>query len=84
LLGRHSLSLEPLHQPKVIPILKGACLSWAPVAHDCDPDYLGGRDQEVRGSKPTRQIVCETLPWKKPWQKRTSGVTQDVDPEFKP
>jgi hypothetical protein len=31
------------------------------VAHICNPSYSGGRDQEVRGSKPTRQIVRETL-----------------------
>jgi hypothetical protein len=26
-------------------------LHWAPVAHACNPSYLGGRDQEHQGSK---------------------------------
>jgi hypothetical protein len=26
---------------------------WAPVAHACSPNYLGGRDLEDQGSKPT-------------------------------
>jgi hypothetical protein len=27
-------------------------MSWALVAHTCDPSYSGGRNQEDRGSKP--------------------------------
>jgi hypothetical protein len=27
-------------------------MSWAPVAHACNPSYSGGRDQENRDSKP--------------------------------
>jgi hypothetical protein len=30
------------------------------------------------------QIVCETLSWKNPSQKRAGGVTQGVGSEFKP
>jgi hypothetical protein len=28
--------------------------SQAPVAHTCNPNYSGGRDQEDNGSKPAR------------------------------
>jgi hypothetical protein len=28
--------------------------SWALVAHTCNPNYSGGRDQEDRGSKPAQ------------------------------
>jgi hypothetical protein len=37
--------------------------SWALVAHAYNPNYLGGRDQEDQGLKPSqpRKIVCETL-----------------------
>jgi hypothetical protein len=27
-------------------------LSWAPMAHVCDPSYLGGRDREDHGLRP--------------------------------
>jgi hypothetical protein len=33
--------------------LKIGEFSQAPVAHDCNPSYSGGRDQEDQGSKPT-------------------------------
>jgi hypothetical protein len=35
------------------PVTKG--MSWAPVAHTCNPSYSGGRDQENYSSKPTRE-----------------------------
>jgi hypothetical protein len=31
---------------------KELTISWAPVAHVCNPNYSGGRDQEDWGSKP--------------------------------
>jgi hypothetical protein len=33
----------------------------APVAHTCNPNYSGGRDQEDHGSKSAQQIVHRTL-----------------------
>jgi hypothetical protein len=35
-------------------MLKMTNWSQAVVAHVCKPSYSGGRDQEARGSKPTR------------------------------
>jgi hypothetical protein len=55
-----------------------------PVAHACNPSYLGGRNQEDHSSKPSRQIVFETLSQKYPSQKRIGGVAQSVGSEFKP
>jgi hypothetical protein len=43
---------------------------WALVAHACNPNYLGGRDQEDQGSKPAGQIVHETLSQKKTHHKK--------------
>jgi hypothetical protein len=43
---------------------------WATVAHACNPSYSGRRDQEDHSSKPAREIVHETLPWKKSSQKK--------------
>jgi hypothetical protein len=54
------------------------------VAHSCNPIYSGGKDLEDHGLKPAGQIVHKTLPLKNPSQKKTGGVTQNVDPEFKP
>jgi hypothetical protein len=48
-----------------------------PVAHSCNPRRVVG------GSQPG-EIVHEILSQKYPSQKRTSGVTQGVGPEFKP
>jgi hypothetical protein len=33
---------------------KDVQISQAPVAHACNPNYSGGRDQEDHGSKPAR------------------------------
>jgi hypothetical protein len=58
-------------------------LCWVPVAYTCNPNYLGGRDQEDRGWKPA---------WAKSlWDpiskilntKRADGVAQGVGPDFK-
>jgi hypothetical protein len=58
--------------------------SWLPRAHICNPTYLGGRDQEDRGSKSALGIVCKTLSGKNPSQKRNGRVPQVVGPSFKP
>jgi hypothetical protein len=52
--------------------------------HTDNPSYSAGKDQEAHGSKPARQIVCETLSRKNPSQKMAGGVAQGVGPEFKP
>jgi hypothetical protein len=68
---------------------KVSIFCWTPVAHACNPRYLGGRDQEneirriVVRSQPG-QIVCETLSRKNPSQKQAGGVARSVGPEFKP
>jgi hypothetical protein len=49
-----------------------------PVAHTCNPSYLGGRDQEYQGLKPAGQTVLETLYCKHPSQKR-AGATKRKD-----
>jgi hypothetical protein len=41
-----------------------------PVAHTCDPNYSGGRDEEDCGLKPTWAIILETLSQKN----KRSGV----------
>jgi hypothetical protein len=51
------------------------------VAHSCNPNYSGGRDQEYHGSK---QIVYETYLKRNSSQKRAGGVAQSVGLEFKP
>jgi hypothetical protein len=35
-----------------------------PVAHACNPSYLGDREQEDSGLKPAQANICETLSWK--------------------
>jgi hypothetical protein len=49
------------------------------VAHSCNPSYSGGREQEDLGSKP---VWSNRL--KKKITKRAVGVSQSVDPAFKP
>jgi hypothetical protein len=52
------------------------------------PVVLASQEAEIRRiavQSQSRQIVCETLSSRKnPSSKRTGGVTQGVDPEFKP
>jgi hypothetical protein len=51
------------------------------------PVILATQEAEIRRivvQRQPRQIVCETLPWKNPSQKKAGGVAQGVDPEFKP
>jgi hypothetical protein len=58
--------------------------SWALVTHTCNPNYLGGRDQEDHGSKPTWANNSRPHPKKNPSQKKAGGVAQDLSTEFKP
>jgi hypothetical protein len=44
--------------------------NWALVAHACNPSYSGSKEQEDHGSKPTQQIVRETLSQKKTHHKK--------------
>jgi hypothetical protein len=56
----------------------------APVAHTCNPNYSGGRDQENRGIKSLlgKQFLRPKLE-KTHHNKRAGGVAQGVGPEFK-
>jgi hypothetical protein len=55
-------------------------ISQAPVAHACNPNYSGGRDQEALGSKPAWANNS-----KRPFHRnRAGGVAQGEGPEFKP
>jgi hypothetical protein len=58
----------------------------APVAHTCNPSYSGNRDQEIVVQSQPRQIVHETLSWRKHIKKKkkeAGKVAQGVGPEFK-
>jgi hypothetical protein len=68
---------------RVCPPKKIEGKSQAPMAHACNPSYSGGRDQEDGGSKPAQANSSPDPILKRPSQKRTSGMAQDVDPEFK-
>jgi hypothetical protein len=63
----------------------------SPVAHICNPSYSGGRDQEDRGSKPTRAhsswdpiLKDRTKQKKTHHSKRAGRVAEGVGPKFKP
>jgi hypothetical protein len=60
--------------------------SQASVAHACKPSYLGGRDQEDKGSKPARANSSRDPISKisNTHKKRVGGVAQGAGPEFKP
>jgi hypothetical protein len=58
--------------------------SWATMAHACNPDYLGCRDQEDQGSKPDQANSSLDHILKMPSTKRAVGVAQSVHPDFKP
>jgi hypothetical protein len=49
------------------------------VAHACNPNYSGGRDQKDRGSKPAWASNLRNPVSKKPSQKRP-GVAQRLGP----
>jgi hypothetical protein len=51
------------------------------------PVILATQEAAIRRLQVQRQpwqIVCETLSWKNPLQKRAGGVAQGVGSEFKP
>jgi hypothetical protein len=52
-------------------LIKTCVTHQAPVAHACNPSYLGGRDQEDYGLKSPQS--------KYPTQNRTSAVAQVVE-----
>jgi hypothetical protein len=60
------------------------------VAHNCNPSYSGGRDQEDPSSKPvqgksfTRSYLRKKKKKKKKPQNRVGVLTQSVGPEVKP
>jgi hypothetical protein len=54
-------------------------MSQVPVAHACNPSYLGGRGKEDCGSKPVQAIVHETLSRKYPKQKGAGEVAQAIE-----
>jgi hypothetical protein len=76
--------------PHIILFLNKIPLSWAPVAHTCNPSYLGGWDLEDLS---LRQIVWEIPPtpiskitrtkWPEP-RCGSGGTVQVQSPEFKP
>jgi hypothetical protein len=55
------------------------------VAHTCNPNYSGGRDQEDRGSNPA-QANSSVRPYLKKTLQKKELVEwlKVVDPEFKP
>jgi hypothetical protein len=53
------------------------------VAHACNPNYSGDRDQEDHSSKPAPANSSQDPIVKNPSQKRAGGTVQGVDPEFK-
>jgi hypothetical protein len=48
------------------------------VAHTCNPSYLGGRDQEDRGSRPA-WAKSETPSQKQPMQRRAGKMDEVVE-----
>jgi hypothetical protein len=52
--------------------------SQVPVAHACNPSYLGGRDQEDCSSKPAQANSLQD-PISNPPQNRVEGVPQVVE-----
>jgi hypothetical protein len=58
---------------------------WAPVAHTCNPSYIGDRDLEDCGLKPAWANSLQDPILKKTLHKnRDGGVAQGEGPEFKP
>jgi hypothetical protein len=56
------------------------------VAHACNPNYSGSRDQEEHGSKPAQaNSLRDPISKKNPahMKKKTDGVTQGINPDFK-
>jgi hypothetical protein len=62
--------LNPPLQEGPFALLRNGC--WEPVAHTCNPSYLGGRDQENLGLKPaqanaSQDPILKILITKKGW-----------------
>jgi hypothetical protein len=60
---------------------KNVNTGWVPVAHTCNPSYLGVRDQEDPGSKPAQANSLWDPILKNPSKNRAGGVAQEVGPE---
>jgi hypothetical protein len=59
-------------------------MSQVLVAHTCNPNYSGGRDQEDQEeASPGKQFERPYLE-KAPSQKRAGRMVQDISSEFKP
>jgi hypothetical protein len=55
------------------------------VAHACNPCYIGGRDQEDCGSKPSwANSSQDPISKKKNHKNRAGGVAEGKGSEFKP
>jgi hypothetical protein len=55
-------------------------MSQVPVAHNCNPSYSGGRDQEDHSSKPAQaNSFGDPISQRNPSQKRASGVAQVIE-----
>jgi hypothetical protein len=59
-------------------------LSWATMAHTCNPSYSGDRDQEDHGLKPDQANSLRDRTSKIPITKMSGGVAQGEGSEFKP
>jgi hypothetical protein len=57
--------------------------SQAPVAHACNPSYLGGRDQEDQDSNSAQANSLRDPNLKYPIQNRAGGVAQVVTKDSK-
>jgi hypothetical protein len=53
-------------------------MSQAPVAHICNPSYLGGRDQEGHGLKPAQANSSRDPISEIPIRERAGGVAQGL------
>jgi hypothetical protein len=54
------------------------------MAHTCNSSTQEAEIRRIMVQIQPGQIVRETLPQKYPSHKRSDGLAQDVDPEFKP
>jgi hypothetical protein len=63
-------------------LVKINTLSWAPVAHACNPSYWGDRDQEDCCLKPAQANSPQDPISKVPNTKWAGGVAQGTGPEF--
>jgi hypothetical protein len=52
-----------------------------PVAHACNPSFLGDRDWLIAVQSQSGQMVCEALSWKKSSQKR-AGIASEFKSQY--